>query len=134
MRELQLESVFMEFLVHFYFQASHVFLLPASLLAVCLAGLVTFFCGDAVRLSIGENLRLDTADCCVQNGLLQLTFPHDDDAPALGFQLPTILLDIGVCQCRMENSIMYLWKIEYILSAEVRMNSNTSVLSFISKV
>ena len=39
-----------------------------------------------------EDLGRNGLNCFLQNRLLQLAFPHDDDEPALGFQLPPDLL------------------------------------------
>lgn len=89
----------MKTFLQFCFQPSLVLLLLAPFFAVSRTGFAPFFSSDAVRLAIGKNLRPDTADSCVQNGLFQLAFPNDDDAPALGLQLPPGLMVAFLVPC-----------------------------------
>ena len=68
--------------------------LLASLLlqSVCLTGLPPVILSLSKDLPVLPNLRLDTGNGLVQNSLLQLTLPNDDDKPTLGFQLAPNLL------------------------------------------
>ncbi len=71
----------------------------ASLLhqSVCLTGLPPVILSLAKDLSVLPNLHLDTGNGLVQNSLLQLTFPDNDDKPALGLQLaPDLLVSLLV--------------------------------------
>ena len=69
------------------------------LLSICLTGLPPVILCLSKDLPVPPNLRLDTGNGLVQNSLLQLTLPNDDDEPALGLQLAPDLLVALLVPC-----------------------------------
>ena len=69
------------------------------LLSICLTGFMPVILSLPKDLSVMPNLRLNTGNRFVQNGPLQLTFPDNDDKPALGLQLAPDLLVALLVPC-----------------------------------
>ena len=61
-------------------------------LPILIPGPAPVILSGAKDLAVVEDLCLYTADGFIQDGLLQLAFPDDDDAPAFGFELSPGLL------------------------------------------
>lgn len=66
--------------------------LRVTFLTVFLPGFPPVFPRLLKDLSVTEDFSLNVGNGFVQNGFLQLTFPDDDEGPALGFQLTPYFL------------------------------------------